>query len=61
LLGEIVHALPLLEHFPATWNPVRRKKMLALVRRGDGPRQPVRRVVSFSNSGNPARQQGATA
>ncbi len=60
LLGEIVHALPLFEHFPAKWTRfAERKCPLQQTRRW--PRQPERRVVPFSNSGNPGRQQRASA
>src|SRR6185437_12269764 len=63
LLGEIIHALPLFEHPSA-----KRSRFAENAHpddfRGQGPRQPERRVRSF-NSGNPgaatARDQPARA
>jgi len=57
LLGEIVHCCRCLEHFPArcTRFAVERCSLQQIPRRW--LRQPERRVLAFSNSGNPVRQQ----
>jgi hypothetical protein len=56
LLGEIVHALPLVEAFSGKLLCRKENARFNNFRVG-GSRQPERRVAAFSNSGNPGRQQ----